>query len=800
MKKALALYLFLLFTTISTAQNVQWAKALVTNSSEVKNMVVDDSGNVYSVGRFFGKVDFDPGEDSFILNSEGVNMGFILKLNTNGEFVWAKNIGKKGTFPNEYHLASNITIDPFGKIIISGFFLGIIELNFAAPPHYLNSPINIQNLFVIKIEPNGELIWAKQTHSAPNGNCASIGLATDKHGSVFVSGNFDKSINFNNDSLNEFVLTSIGLNNNIFILKLNSNGSFEWAKRYATGGLVYFRAISFDPQGSLVLLGQYRGSTDFNPNFGEIRTSPAGSVFVLKVDLDGVFQWVKTLPLYNNNYLRIDINHKGEIYIGAHFSGSINLDPGVSNYTLSNSAYTYFVVKYHQDGSFVWAKQFTSSIDLYCYHLHIDTLNNINFIGVFSNTVDFDFGANTHYLTSNGGNDFFVAQYDSLGEYKWAKGIGGKGNEFTSASLMSPNGKIYVAGSFSDTVEFSKGDSNKTLIAKGNQNIFICKFANCKDAFVSKDTVIICSGSSFWVGNKEHSVSGDFLDTFTSYQGCDSIVYTHLIVLPPPDTLIDVTICAGQSYSIANNEYWESGTFVDTIKTTEGCDSIVTTNITVTPAPEFILPVFLCEGETYNFNGRILNSEGRYTDTLSTTEGCDSLSIVEISFYPPIVARIEERLPILRALPSGANYQWYDCNNNFTPVEGADSQDFHPPYNGLFAVRVTRGECEEISECLPYFKQYGIYMPNSFSPNGDGKNDTYRPVAEGWVVARMTVYNRWGELLFDSQDPQAAWDGTFKGEQVQSGVYIVRVTFNSIETGAAPFRSVTENISVHLVR
>ncbi len=806
MKKALSLYLFILFATITNAQNMQWVKGFEGDNAQIYSMVIDDSGNVYSVGAFNGIVDFDPGENSFLLNTVSTSLGFISKLDKNGNFVWAKKVGVVGS--NTSSKAVSIAIDTVGHLVIAGEFIGNIDFNPSGGSNVLSTKTNSRELFVLKINQNGGFIWVKKTNAIENNSTILWPLLKiDKHSNIYISGWFKRSIDFNPDTLIEFRLTSAGSNNDIFILKLNSEGEFKWAKKYGGTGDEWSSSLSIDSFDNVIISGHFRGIVDFE---GEILTSSPinnSNQFILKLDIWGDFKWVKQITNSNSNpFIISGTNNSGEVIAWGRFTGTINLDTGISNYRLTSNkpnAFDLFLAKYDSNGQLNWVKHFASESNLMfatLSSLTIDNQNNILLVGYFSNTVDFDPNSNNYFLTSNGATDIFVAQYDSLGEFVWAKSMGGKMNDRGNAVYKGSYGALYVAGVFADTVEFDPGDSSKTLIAKGYQNGFICKFANCTDTFVSNDTLIICSGSSFWVGNKEHSVSGDFLDTFTSYQGCDSIVYTHLIVLPPPDTLIDVTICAGQSYSIANNEYWESGTYVDTIKTTEGCDSIVTTNITVTPAPEFILPVFLCEGETYNFNGRILNSEGRYTDTLSTTEGCDSLSTVEISFYPPIVARIEERLPILRALPSGANYQWYDCNNNFTTVEGADSQDFHPPYNGLFAVRVTRGECEEISECMPYFKQYGIYMPNSFSPNGDGKNDTYRPVAEGWIVSRMTVYNRWGELLFDSQDPQAAWDGSYKGQQVQSGVYIVRVTFNSIETGAAPFRSVTENISVHLMR
>lgn len=68
------------------------------------------------------------------------------------------------------------------------------------------------------------------------------------------------------------------------------------------------------------------------------------------------------------------------------------------------------------------------------------------------------------------------------------------------------------------------------------------------------------------------------------------------------------------------------------------------------------------------------------------------------------------------------------------------------------------------------------YMPDAFSPNGDGLNDLFAPVGRGIHSYRMRIYNRWGELIFDTEIGQAFWDGTYKGKAVPPGLYAYQVT------------------------
>ncbi|MEQ1744145.1 MAG: T9SS type B sorting domain-containing protein [Saprospiraceae bacterium] len=83
-----------------------------------------------------------------------------------------------------------------------------------------------------------------------------------------------------------------------------------------------------------------------------------------------------------------------------------------------------------------------------------------------------------------------------------------------------------------------------------------------------------------------------------------------------------------------------------------------------------------------------------------------------------------------------------------------------------------------------------IGFPNAFTPDNDGNNDTFEMILfEGNAyVERMEIYNRWGGLVFQSTDPKAAWDGTFKGERVPSDVYVYKVVWRRGDGALQPVR------------
>jgi gliding motility-associated-like protein len=126
-----------------------------------------------------------------------------------------------------------------------------------------------------------------------------------------------------------------------------------------------------------------------------------------------------------------------------------------------------------------------------------------------------------------------------------------------------------------------------------------------------------------------------------------------------------------------------------------------------------------------------------------------------------------------RNLSTGANsYVWsISPFGNFTEAEPnviyTDS-GFHP----LQLIAISDQDCRDTVQGQVYIRtNYRVYIPNVFSPNGDGKNDLFRPAMRGFAESDLNIYNRWGERLFQSRD-NTGWDGTYRGQPVPEGVYM----------------------------
>jgi Leucine-rich repeat (LRR) protein len=133
----------------------------------------------------------------------------------------------------------------------------------------------------------------------------------------------------------------------------------------------------------------------------------------------------------------------------------------------------------------------------------------------------------------------------------------------------------------------------------------------------------ICNGDSVIVGSSVYDTTGNYIDTLTAGNGCDSIVYTNISIAAPIVLQWGTSICNGDSVIVGNSVYNTAGNYTDTLATTNGCDSIVYTNITM----DYNTSSFdtLSVTASIVWNGMPLNASGDYSVTLNNLAGCDSI-------------------------------------------------------------------------------------------------------------------------------------------------------------------------------
>jgi gliding motility-associated-like protein len=141
----------------------------------------------------------------------------------------------------------------------------------------------------------------------------------------------------------------------------------------------------------------------------------------------------------------------------------------------------------------------------------------------------------------------------------------------------------------------------------------------------------LCVGGSYTINGNTYSNPGIYVDTLNSGNGCDSIVTTGIFFNPIITSQQTIHICAGSSYNLNGTLLTQDGLYTDTLTTATGCDSLVILALLIDAAPVQYISENICEDGFYNFGGQQLNQSGIYHDTLSDANGCDSILTLELS-------------------------------------------------------------------------------------------------------------------------------------------------------------------------
>ncbi len=141
---------------------------------------------------------------------------------------------------------------------------------------------------------------------------------------------------------------------------------------------------------------------------------------------------------------------------------------------------------------------------------------------------------------------------------------------------------------------------------------------------VTNVKLYLCEGDSVMLHSRYIKDEGIYRDTLSGSEGSDSIVAAAVTVLPVSVYTEDMSICQGESYFAGGADQTIQGTYYDTLVNMVGCDSVVITNLTILPVSESSTDVTICDGESYFAGGAQQTTSGVYVDTYVNAAGCDS--------------------------------------------------------------------------------------------------------------------------------------------------------------------------------
>lgn len=201
---------------------------------------------------------------------------------------------------------------------------------------------------------------------------------------------------------------------------------------------------------------------------------------------------------------------------------------------------------------------------------------------------------------------------------------------------------------------------------------------------------------------------GNYQVRLTSSEGC-TVTKGYLFERPFSSEIQEVTICEGEAYSFHSQTLRESGTYYETLKSADYCDSTIQLNLQIATEAVDSITAKIFPGETYKAGSYEFTQAGEHLATLQTPNACDSLLYIELDFYQ-------------------------------------------------------------------------VYIPNAFSPNDDGVNDTFYVFGDQdlLMIESLRIFDRWGQLVYEGKelppnDASKAWDGNTRSSPLPNGVYVYSV-------------------------
>jgi hypothetical protein len=388
---------------LDSSGNFVWAREISgTDFDRPQAIAVDKWNNVYTLGTFQGTTDFDPGTGTFNLTTVHQDI-FISKLDSTGNFVWARKIGG-----DQNNLGTSITTDTSGNIYITGEFSDTVDFDPGSATYDLVSNGG-GDIFITELDTGGNLLWVKQIGGFYSEGGASITL--DNYGNIYTAGSFQFTLDFDPGPATNNLSGNAGYTS-AFILKLNSLGNFVWAKQFADLGGYYSGVLSMtvDPQLNVYTTGVFQDTMDFDPGTGVYNLISAGGqdIFVSKLDSSGNFVWAARMGSIGSDIgYSIAVDNSGGVYTCGSFAGTVDFDPGSGTYNLTSaggSQRDIFISKFDSSGNFKWTNQFGSNHNDEGVSIVLDPKENIYAIGYFNDTVDFDPNSGIYMLVASSGN------------------------------------------------------------------------------------------------------------------------------------------------------------------------------------------------------------------------------------------------------------------------------------------------------------------------------------------------------------------------------------------------------------
>ena len=753
MKKKI-LFLMLSFYSLSTfAQKFEWAATMGGNESSAgKDIAMDKIGNVFSVGAysagtFIGSIpaDFDPGPGQVLFSQSG---NYLSKLNANGTYGFVKR------FPYTFNggvAITQIALDKIGNIFLAGHVYYTADLDPGTSTVMYTDSTTGSDLIVYKFSPLGIMQWYKiwpTTTTGYNLGSQINELELDNNGNIILVGELYGEIDFD---LGPDTSSSWGNLHFVssFLLKLDENGNYLWdytldlnTNSSSSNGM---NNCAINNQNEIYVVGKYWEYINFfNPDTFSFTGNGFYDNFILKISETGTLQWAKSFGGGDHEGVSdIHFSNDGNLYMSASFSSPTVVLANDTNsivlYRDSDSIiFISVLIKMNESGNYEWARQLRNSTSQWSAvgpgAVATDSIGQVYFLNTGTTGTNYtNYGIDTSSVYHTGEMCIILNKYAADGTFIRSSAATGNGRVRADAMAMNKNASIAFTGELMST-QYIVNDPNPnpidadpdtshfpifSALGTGYPGIFIIKWNQCSVSTTILDT-IVCN--SYSLNGSNYTQSGTYNFYETSINRCDSVIVLNLTVLKPSNTSQNIQLCYGQSLTIGNDTYNQPGVYQNTLTAQNGCDSIVTTNITVNDLSAEIVS-----------NGSQLSASNQ---------------------------------------PLNAQYQWVNCTENFAEISGATNPIYTAIANGSYAVVAEQNGCRDTSACFEVTTVGIEKTGNSFFqifPN-PASNEVF--IQADVLLGKVEILDLAGRIIFSATGN--ANQLTIHTTEISSGFYWIK--------------------------
>ena len=620
--------------------------------------------------------------------------------------AWVHNYG--GATADDLGRAAYV--DNNGNVYTTGHVSGVASFGSIG-----SSPIGTTaDVFISKTNANGTVEWVKRFGGTGSGYSLGTSIKVDDNGNIYVVGQFSTAT----ITFNSYVLTRNSAQSG-FVVKMNASGTVLWAKG-SSGTTAYGGCydIDVDENSNVYVTGSYNG---YSFQLGGINITSMGGqekdCYIIKLGPNGTGLWGVSFGDVTGD-IDVDgsvkVDNTGNILVTmTTYGNSVKIGTITLNPTEGRAA-CYFNMD--ANGSVLWANTIENgnliSSNLSAQSLGTDAVGNIYIGGAFEiSTV-----IGTTFLSSAGGYDCFVAKGDPDGNILWAKRLGSTGTDQFYAISTDSGGNIYVSASFANSTTIAPGitvSGSQLIKIDTNGNILWAKSIPINEMFLAKNssTHVYATGTlngtktfdTFSVtssGTKDivlvklnpdcspvtHTISQTACGNFTwttgngqtyntsttathtivggAANGCDSIVTLNLTINQQTNSSVTMSQCEAYTWPINNQTYTASGAYTHVIPNANNCDSTITLNLTINQPTSSSVTVTECEAYTWPLNNQTYTTSGTYTHVIPNGNNCDSTITLNLTINQPTSSTLTQTACGSYTL----NGQTYTTSGTYTQV------------------------------------------------------------------------------------------------------------------------------------